>query len=259
MGKTDETIKRGNAVNTIFVMAASLFCTVIGIFLLFVPQIGEAVICYICCVAMIVWGILQISKYFVTESYKRLHDYSFAIGTMLVVLGCCGLVRAQDILDHQEVYIGLAILAIGIVLLQCAVQLKMVNSNVWIAETAVSLVIIICSIFVLVNFTFFVEHFPNFPEWVLMLSGICSLISFPLVAVMIRKDKTRPTQEDMDQADFEEALLDDDSYEEMKQQNHQNSDEDISYDDSESINNNSVTEDSTDDNVVYEEWVDEDK
>lgn len=180
-------IKNKNGVGTVLMTLMSILCAIIAAILLFVPSVDAKALCYTFCTGLVLWGILQISKFFLIHAYRRLNDYGFSVGVLLVVLGCCGMIRMDEIIAKIDICFGMITLCIGILVLQSTIQLNAMKSQFWTVDLVFAIVIILCSVFVLTHTTIFVKKVPNFSTWILMFSGVCSAVNVILVAVNVRQ------------------------------------------------------------------------
>ena len=186
-----EVAKKESAVSTIALIIASLLCILTGVVLLFIPQVTDLAIVYIYCAGLIIWGLVVVVRYFQSASYKKYHDYSFTVGASVIVLGCCGLVRAADIALGLQGFIGLAVLILGINMMQNTIRMKYTMNVLWIVELVFAIAAIICAIFVLAGFDLILSLVNGFAYWTLVIAGALSLISIPIVALGIRRDQKK--------------------------------------------------------------------
>lgn len=164
----------------------SAITVIIGALLLFVPQIKAEVFCCTFCVVLIIVAVISFIRFFVSEAYKRLHDYHFAIGIMLLILGICGLLGIEQFAKYFETYMGLISLILGTVILQSTVQLKLLNSPLWIVELVFSTAVLLGVIPVLAEITVALERVNDYTYWVFFISGILSLVSLLIAWIGIR-------------------------------------------------------------------------
>lgn len=124
-----------------------------------------------------------------------MHDYNFTFGLFIVIVGCTGLVRASDIAHSFNAVIGIICLVIGIMLLQSSIQLRSLNSSLWVPELILSLGIVTCSIFILFDVHFLLKNFPFFPYWTLFFASIANMLNFPLLGIKIHLNEKREAKE----------------------------------------------------------------
>ncbi|MCR5785511.1 MAG: DUF308 domain-containing protein [Eubacterium sp.] len=186
-----EVAKKESATSTIVLLVASLLCIFTGVVLLYVPQINEIAIVYIYLAGIIIWGIVILVRYYQTSAYKKYHDYSFTSGAIAVILGCCGLVRAQAISQNIDGYVGLAVLVLGIIMLQNVISMKYTHNVLWPLELVLSLATVICSIIILTDFQLILSLADGLAYWMLVFTGAFSIISVPIVAFGIRHDRKK--------------------------------------------------------------------
>lgn len=183
------TLRRSSG--TIFLMILSVLCAVVSGILLFMPEVPSTTLCSILSAALIVWGIAQISRFFVMEAYHQLHDYSFSSGALLVILGCVALVRVNDVAAHLEVVLQLAVLCLGVVLVQNTIQLRSTNSQLWSVEGILALGVLACAVLSLTAPAFLQQRLALFTHWSLLVAGVINTLSFPLVAYNLYKHSKR--------------------------------------------------------------------
>ncbi len=183
---TDRQERRnyGQAVQIIL----SVICILLGALLLFVPQIEVKTLSYAFCIALLVLGLISVVTFFASGGYKRLHDYRFAAGILLLVLGCCGIVRVQELADRFEIYAGLCALVLSAFILQGAVQMKIMKRGSWIAELVLTVLALVGSTFILAGVKL-IDRIKGFSAWVLVIAGIFSLISLLIVALGLHNAK----------------------------------------------------------------------
>lgn len=181
--------------NTWILIIMSIIAMALSASVLFVPQISEITLCYIACGALVGCGIYQIGKFFLTKAYKSLKEYGFASGAMLVILGCCGIANAHALAEALNILFGLVALFIGIVLLQCTVQLKTIKNGFWAFVGILTFIILAASVCVLADFNWLIGGIASFASWLLLGAGLCNVISFPLVAFILHRNRKKEEAE----------------------------------------------------------------
>lgn len=179
--------RKNNMEHTIFLVIMSCIYVAAGAFLTFMQQTEIIYLCYMLCAGLMIYGIILIVRYFLKELYKKLHDYSFSAGVLLVILGSCALARAGEVAENITLYLGLCILITSIVMLQNAIQLKTLGSSLWSAMLAISCAAIVCAVLIIANMQFMAAVMMTFTCWVLMIGGIISAASLMLVYFSIQK------------------------------------------------------------------------
>ena len=164
-------------------IAGSVSAVILGVLLLFVPQVQVITLCYVICGVMMAVGLTGIVSFFLTGAYREMHDYQFSAGILLLILGACGLFRAEDMAERLEYYIGLASLVLAVVILQGTVQLWAMKSKVWGLDLLLTILSLTGSILVLAGVKPVLEAVPSLPYWTLFLVGVFSLVSLLCVWV----------------------------------------------------------------------------
>ena len=116
---------------------------IVAALLLFVPQIKLIYMCYFMCSVTMIAGIYMIVRYFMTDAFRNMNEYGFSVGVLIVVLGVCGIIRAEKLADSFVILLGIALACSGIVKLQYALDLKRMKDNI------VSYIVLAISIFVI--------------------------------------------------------------------------------------------------------------
>lgn len=201
-GTTTEIRKRGGSRRVsgmILQIILSSLCILVGALLLFVPEIQVRLLCYVFCIGLIVTGVVQVARFFLSEAYNNLSDYSFASGILFLILGICGLLRIGDLEGSFELYLGFAALVIGTVILQEMVQLRILGNWFWILLLIFNVVILAGAVLIIVNAQQVLRLIPGFTYWVLFIGGIASLLSLLITAIVLHIHRKR-----RDAGEFEE-------------------------------------------------------
>lgn len=148
----EQTKEKQSALGTWLVVILSLALMIVASLLLFVPQIKLIYICYFLCGITMVAGIYMIVRYFMTDAFRNMNEYGFSIGVLTVILGVCGLIRADKLAGSFVVILGIALVCSGIIKLQYAMDLKRMKDMVmWYALLAISIAVIAAAIFVILQ------------------------------------------------------------------------------------------------------------
>lgn len=177
-------------------IVASLLCVGIGALLLFVPEVNVLYMCYCFCAALIVVGITLTVSYFVSAAYKKLNDYRFAIGILLIILGCIELLRAEILAEELMFIIGLVTLILAVIIMQSAVQMRILESKAWIAQLIFTIISMIGAVFVLVDFKPVTGRINGFAYGVMALTGVLCLLSLIIEAIVLKLVKTKEAAAD---------------------------------------------------------------
>lgn len=149
----------------------------LGYLLLFNKSVQITTICQILCGGLIVVGVVSIVSFFVSNDYKRIDRYGFALGTLLVLLGIIGLMRSAELSSHFDLYAGLFSLVLGILTLQGTVQVKVLNYAIWMINLVLTIACLAGAFCVLSGITTVTGLIAGFPNWLLLISGASCLFS----------------------------------------------------------------------------------
>ena len=186
-GKDKNTNETVNARPDGMVMqiVTSLLCIAIGGLLIAMPNVNVLYMCYCFCAALIVIGITLIVSYFVAEAYRRLNDYRFAVGVLLIILGCIELLRANILAEEIMFIIGLVTLVLAVIIMQSTVQMRILKSGAWVVQLIFTIVSLVGAILVLVDFAPVMTRVKGFAYIVMVLVGTLCLISLLIEAVVL--------------------------------------------------------------------------
>ncbi len=202
----DRIVRTGRHMGTIFLAAVALLFIIVGSVMLFVEGIQERYLIYLISALLIAFGIGLIVKYYVTEAYRSMHDYSFSAGALIVILGGSALARASELTGQISILAGLFVLATAVVMLQQALQLHVMRKSVWPLVLVLSLLTMLSAVVLLFDLHVLTDNIENIAYWILLLAGILTLICMIIVWVGVRmflnQEKTEllRRQEDQKQA-----------------------------------------------------------
>lgn len=177
----------GNVAGTLTIVLTSVLFLAVGLVMMLMPQMKLIYFSYGAGCILMICGIWFIARYFKNQEYKKITNYGFSAGTLIVILGCCTLIRAQDIADSVSTYLGILILIEGVVMLQGTVQLKNLKGDTWLVNLVFSLISIVCSIIVILDIASIISRWEVVLYVMLVVIGVFGLASFTMVAMRIKK------------------------------------------------------------------------
>lgn len=170
-------------------LLVSVVAIILGALLIFVPDMKTVTLCYIFCSALIVLGIVLVIRFFLGESFKRLNNYQFSVGIILVMLGVCGLINAVNLSGSIDLYMGILALVLGALMLESMVRLQAVNHPLWIPVLVIAVLTFLGSIPILAGIAWVLDNIPMYTYWVLFIVGILHLIGMLLTWIGMKKAK----------------------------------------------------------------------
>lgn len=182
----DQLTRTSGRLGTVFLATVAAFFILVGSVMLFVDGMKELYLIYIISSLLIALGIGLIVKYFVTEAYRSMHDYGFSGGALVVILGGGALARAEQMTSQIAAFVGLLVLAVAVVMLQQAMQLHIMRKKAWIAVLVISLVTLLSSALLLFDLQSLTGRVSGFAYWVLLVSGIWTLICMLISGVGVK-------------------------------------------------------------------------
>ena len=182
---------------------------VLGYLLLFNKSVQVTTLCQILCGGLIAVGVVSIASFFISNDFKRIDRYGFALGTMLVLMGFIGLIRMEDVTAHFEIYTGILSLVLGVLVLQGTVQVKVLDYAVWVLDLVLALVCLGGAFCVLSQITAVTGLVAGFSNWLLLICGACCLFSMLVTwfCIMLagRREKKAAAQREAEEQARKEA------------------------------------------------------
>ena len=179
---------------TMIVITTACIFIMMGLLLLFVPQIQMITIAYIFSSVAIVLGIIMIVKYFLTEAYHNMNQYGFSAGSLFVIVGVCAMVKAETVSEYFLLCMGILILVSAIVKLQNALDLKALDYGIWTVFLGIAAVILVSAIIIILNPFSKAGDLEHFTYIILVADGALSLLSTLFLTFQVRKYKKSMTQ-----------------------------------------------------------------
>ncbi len=203
-----------------FPIGLALAFILLGALLIFIPTLTPLHLCYVLDGIAIALGIIFIVRYFMTESYKNTQRYGFSLGTVLLLFGAIGLVKAQALSAYLLTLIGALLLVAAVLKLQNALDLKFLKDDSWIIWLMIAIVFGVLATLALLNPFGDSEKLEVFSQVVLLIDGIVSLIGTLFLYSRIRRsekgeeivpEKSEPPEEiDVDEPPVEVIRPDED-------------------------------------------------
>lgn len=182
--KSKEQTSVGTSIFSVSVV--SVLFLLIGGLMLFVPSMQLLYFCYIVSAFFLVGGIALLIRYFVSKGYKVLSNYDFSGGVILLIFGCVGILRAQELAQSIYLAIGVMLLFDAVFFLQYSIQLKILHGKLWGATLVFAVAFLVVSILMLLDrHDFFVKN-PTVLYGVLFAAGILGLLAMLFVYLQIR-------------------------------------------------------------------------
>lgn len=130
-------------------LLSSVIFAILGIILIMNPEGTIKVVSYILGIMFILVGIYKIATYFVGKGKYDLFSNDIVYGIIAVILGIVTIVYSNTIGSIFRILIGIWIIYSGILRMSLSLKLKNINSKAWIYSLIISLVIVICGLYIL--------------------------------------------------------------------------------------------------------------
>ncbi len=189
-----ERTKFSKDLGMIFTLLLPVIYIVLGALLLFVDGISTKVFANLFGAVAIVFGAAMIILYFMRHGYLDMHAYGFSIGAFAVVLGICIIIKADAIANSLSVLLNLCIMLTAIIKAQNAVQLKFIQSIMWIPVLCVSVAFLVCTVLIAINPFKELSTRDTFTYIVLICDGVVSFANSIMLRIVFRiKEKEAVT------------------------------------------------------------------
>ena len=168
---------------------------ILGLVLLFFPQIDEMKICYALGGITVLMGLIYIIIYFARPTFTDVYRLDFVYGAVFMAGGVYAIAQPFVVAQWLYIIVGLAICVDSLIKLQNAIDLKRLNSSIWWAVLMMSLVTGTMGVMLLFAKTYAFVTPTQFIGISLIVDGIINIISFTTLAVnlkRLRKAKAEP-------------------------------------------------------------------
>ncbi len=208
--------------NLLVILTAVVFAAIAAV-VLFVPglELKPEYLGYLIGAALVIVGIVFIVRYFVTDAYKNMNAYGFSAGTLLVILGICALLRADAIGIVFDLVLGIAVLLMGIIILQHSLDLKRMSDFMWVVALISSLLVVACGVIMILKPSPETIDYAKYNWWAVLISSglgfIFNIYTLIRVAIFNKHEKKTAEQEAKDreaaaaQADSGTSIADTDA------------------------------------------------
>ncbi len=201
MKTTDNKETNSRGVTNLIVIVTALIFMALSSLVLFVPDVifKPSYLCYVVGGAVIIVGIVQIVRYFVNDAYRNMNEYGFSIGTLMIILGICVLLRAEVISGVIDLVLGVVVLLMGIIMLQHSLDLKRMNDAVWGLVIVIAALVIACGVVLILKPSPLQISYEVLIWWIVLISSalglIVNLYTMIRIALYTHKEKKQAEQE----------------------------------------------------------------
>lgn len=118
----------------------TIFCIVGGAILLVWPGLGLDVLCKICGVFFMIYGLAKISSYLTKDLFQLAFQFDFGLGIVSMILGVLMIFRTDHIVEILAFCIGIFMLVDAALKIQTALEAKRfgIERWKWILITAIA-------------------------------------------------------------------------------------------------------------------------
>ena len=189
--------KKHLGLTNILVLILSVVFTAIAAVMLFVGKFELVYLIYGICIVAINIGIYMIIKYFTTDAFKNSNEYGFSVGTLIVILSICGLIKAKEIAAASVIILGLFLLLAGVIVLQYSMDLHRIKAFISSVVLLIAVLILICSIMVILQPLSDKIAYDKVSWWMVLVSGALSIVIdiYTMIRIKIFNKKAEQEEE----------------------------------------------------------------
>jgi len=108
-------------------------CLVLGgLILLIWPVVGLDVLCKICGIFLVVYGIAKVSGYFTKDLFQLAFQFDFGLGIVTVILGLVMVFRTKEVVEFFAICIGIFMMVDAALKVQTAIEAKRFGISRWV-------------------------------------------------------------------------------------------------------------------------------
>ena len=185
--KTESDALKNALFEALFFLAAA----VLPALSVFAEGMNMKDLCRTGCWMLISAGAVLSLKYLFGKGYLRFWDYSFSAGVLMIVLGICGVIRADELDVFAGEFFSLLTLIIGVYFLQVMIQFIKLDTWMWIPVMSAAMLAIASAVIGLMNGRFILDHIFRFREWALLISSLTASLTGILSAILVQKKRKR--------------------------------------------------------------------
>ena len=189
--------KKETGLTNLIVIVMSIIFAGMSALMIFVTGVAIEYLIYAICAAAVIVGIVMIVRYFMTDAYRNMNAYGFSIGTLFVLLGICGFLRASDMAGAFLVILGIVLLLAGIIMLQHSLDLYRMRDVLRIPTMILAIAVLICALMAILQpFKVSIEYSVVIWWMILVVGGISLLVNiYTLIKVKLFDKKEKKQAE----------------------------------------------------------------
>lgn len=129
----------------------SLLFAILGIILITRPEETVKIISYILGGCLIFIGIYKIINSIQMKEKNEIYNYNLICGIMIIVIGLIAIIYSTTISTIFRIIIGIWIIYSSVLRTISSLELKKIKSNIWIYALIISILMLICGLYVALN------------------------------------------------------------------------------------------------------------
>ena len=137
--------------NFILSLIISIIFIIIGLFLFIRPDVTIKTISYIVGIALLIWGIISIIRYFKSDYGINPFDFDLVYGVLVIIAGLYLVINTSALASVFPVILGIWIIINSVTKFQFSLVLKKLNKEDWKYTLLISFLTFIWGIVLLIN------------------------------------------------------------------------------------------------------------
>ena len=227
---------KNTADSLLSVVVISALLIVIGVIFLMYPELSITTLVYLAAVLLWIYGLIRIAIYWSRKEYLNIKNYDFSFGVCSVTIGVILFVNAAMIGEKGIVFLGFCILSLSIIILQYALQIRIMNGLLFPFVLLIAVFEYIVAMIAILGLENFFDNHKTVFYVCMILCGILSFVSMGLTAFRSHNLKKEEQQKKESAFDADAAFLPDVEEENIGIE----TDADITYDSQNSQNNENI-------------------
>ncbi len=130
---------------------ASIFAVVLGFMMILFSNVVSDIIIYLLGGILIIRGIVKMYYYFKYQGGYNVYNYDLSFGIFNIIFGILCFVFRSELQSLFRIIIGIFIIYEGILKISLSTRLYYIDSSVGFLSYLLSIIIILCGIFVIFN------------------------------------------------------------------------------------------------------------
>ena len=180
--------KRIQAAKIGYIVMSAMLC-VLGIVLAVVPEFSVTLLCRICGILLLLFGIVKIVGYCSKDLYRLAFQYDLAFGILLIVLGGFLIFRTDTMIHVLCVLLGICILEDALLKIQISIDARTFGIRQWWLILAVAVITGVFGLMMVFRPSQSARFLMTLLGVSLVTEGVLNLVTILTAVKIVRKQK----------------------------------------------------------------------